>query len=77
MTPSPRPFSRTITIPERPIVPGSPLARLLRLIAVRVVGKDFDPSDATQPSGLRRKHPESHLKDDDSSAISFDCGQDG
>ncbi len=75
MTQNPRQVPRTTTIPERPIVPGSPLARLLRLIAVGVIGKHLDPSDATQPSRPRRKKPESPLKVHDPSAIGFDRGQ--
>ncbi len=75
MTQNPRQFPKTTTIPERPIVPDSPLARLLRLIAARVIGEHLDPSDATQPSRPSHKNPESHPKDDDSSAIGFDRGQ--
>ena len=32
---------KTVTIPSRPIIPGTPLARLLRLIAERMIGNSL------------------------------------
>lgn len=32
---------KAATVPSRPIIPGTPLARLLRLIAERMIGNSF------------------------------------
>lgn len=32
---------KAVTVPSRPIIPGSPLARLLRLIAERMIGNSL------------------------------------
>ena len=42
MTQIHRRLPTTVNVPSRPIVPGTPLARLLRLIAERIIGKSFE-----------------------------------
>lgn len=32
---------KAVTVPSRPIIPGTPLARLLRLIAERMIGNSL------------------------------------
>lgn len=41
MTQSLRRRHKAVTVPSRPIIPGTPLARLLRLIAERMIGNSL------------------------------------